>query len=82
VDALPDRDPDAAKKMTTRVAGEVKENVEPACARQLKNMHYVWMIKPDALAENPHWITSGRVAANGKVWGDAEALVEITAKGK
>ena len=32
--------------------------------------------EPEALAANPHWLMSGRVAANGKAWGDEEDPTE------
>ncbi|CDO69928.1 hypothetical protein BN946_scf184836.g2 [Trametes cinnabarina] len=82
VDALADPDPDLAKKMTARWPGEEKQKVEPPRARMLKNRLRVWMIKADALAGNPHWLTSGRVAASGKAWGDAEDPVEEERKGR
>ncbi|KAJ2982402.1 hypothetical protein NUW54_g10759 [Trametes sanguinea] len=82
VDALADPDPDLAKKMTARRPGEEKQRVEPPRARMLKNRLRIWMIKADALAANPHWLTSGRVAASGKAWGDAEDPVEEERKGR
>ncbi|KAI0759273.1 hypothetical protein BD413DRAFT_496210 [Trametes elegans] len=82
LDARPDPDPDAAKKQTTRMHGAVKEGVKLAHARQLKNMHRIWMIKPEALEQNPHWLTSGCVAANGRAWGDVEDPAELPVKEK
>ncbi|KAI0631155.1 hypothetical protein C8Q77DRAFT_1131666 [Trametes polyzona] len=82
IDARPDPDPDAARKMTARVPGPVKEGVEPPRARLVKNAHRIWMIKPEALEENAHWTRSGRVVANGRAWGDAEDPVDVKGKGK
>lgn len=86
VDGLPDPDPDAAKKMNTRVVmADDKKGGEPVRARMLKTRLRAWMIKPEVLAANPHWFRSGRVAPNGKAWGDAEDPVEelsTAARGK
>ncbi|KAH9946900.1 hypothetical protein B0H21DRAFT_822396 [Amylocystis lapponica] len=72
IDAIPDPDPDKSKAATTRVRGPVQVSAVPAKAKSLKNRLRAWQIKPEVLAENPHWLTSKRVARSGKAWGDTE----------
>ncbi|KAH9949318.1 hypothetical protein B0H21DRAFT_707214 [Amylocystis lapponica] len=72
IDAIPDPDPDKSKAATTRVRGPVQVGAVPAKAKSLKTRLRAWQIKPAFLANNPHWLTTKRVARSGKAWGDAE----------
>ncbi|TFK79409.1 hypothetical protein K466DRAFT_606168 [Polyporus arcularius HHB13444] len=72
LDERADPNPDKAKAMVSRVRGPVKQDIEPPKARRVDTALRVWQVDEQALSDNPHWLTSGRVVANGRLWGDAE----------
>ncbi|GBE85855.1 hypothetical protein SCP_0803770 [Sparassis crispa] len=72
IDAIADKDPDKAKAATTRIRGpEYPDAVRPK-AKKLANRIRAWQVNDVLLAENQHWLTSGRVAISGWLWGDDE----------
>ena len=75
VDALADPDPDKVAKATVRRRpedpAEVKE-VNPPIGNTVKTKLRVWQIKPALINDNPHWLVTQRVPANGMAWGDSE----------
>ncbi|KAH9925452.1 uncharacterized protein BXZ73DRAFT_49957 [Epithele typhae] len=72
LDLRNDPEPDRAALLIKRRKGPVKLTAVPPRAQTLKNRLRVWMITEDALEGNPHWLTGGRVAQNGKLWGDED----------
>jgi len=75
IDMITDPSPDKEKLMKGRKLGPPLENVVPPKARSLKNRIRKWQVKAELLDENPHW-GDGRVAPNGKAWGDEEDPVD------
>jgi hypothetical protein len=75
IDAITDPDPDKAAKAAVRRRPEdpteVKE-VKPPVGNTLKTNLRVWQINPVLTNDNPHWLVTQRVLANGMAWGDAE----------
>jgi hypothetical protein len=75
VDAIADPDLDKAAKATIHRRPEdpteVKE-VSPPVGNTLKTKLRVWQINPALTNDNPHWLVTQRVLANGMGWGDAK----------
>lgn len=66
--------------MTTRIRGANLLGSEPPKSKKLKNKIRVWQIRSDLLEKNPHWASTGRIAANGVAWGDEVDPVDVEAE--
>ncbi|KAF7979472.1 hypothetical protein HWV62_42295 [Athelia sp. TMB] len=77
IDRRHDPNPDKAKIMTDRVRGDVLVNSEPPKAKKLAMKIRVWQVADEKLKANPHWLSNGRIAENGVLWGDEEDPVDI-----
>lgn len=77
IDCRHDPNPDKAKIMTKRVRGNVRANSEPPKAKKLAMKIRVWQVAAEKLEANPHWLSTGRVAPNGVVWGDEEDTMDV-----
>ena len=77
VDTQPDPNPDKAKAMTVRIRGSPLVGTKPPSVFKLENRIRVWQVKPILIEENHHWLTTGRVAASGKAWGDDEDPIDV-----
>ena len=71
VDAQSDPDPDKARPVVSRVRGP-SILIKPPRTKGVSQRVARWMVNPELLATNPHWLTTDRVAKNGKAWGDEE----------
>ncbi|KAI0364457.1 hypothetical protein BV20DRAFT_1005687 [Pilatotrama ljubarskyi] len=81
LEASDDPEPDkSGRGMVPRVRGDVIVNAVPPKAKVLKNRLRAWQVKPELLDKHPEWLTSGRVAANGTLWGEAEDPVDMEPK--
>ncbi|KAI0822398.1 hypothetical protein BC628DRAFT_1417770 [Trametes gibbosa] len=76
VDALPDPDPEKSGRMFQWVRGDEIVDAIPPKAKNLTTRIHAWQVKPELLEKNPGWLTSGRVAANGRLWGKEEDPVD------
>jgi len=75
IDTLTDPDPDKAAKATARRRPEdptEMKQVDPPVGNTLKTKLRAWQVKPELRHNNPHWLVTQRVLANGIAWGDAE----------
>lgn len=77
IDLCRDPNPDKAKLMTDRVRGNARVDSEPPKAKKLAMKIRVWQVAAERSEANPHWLTTGRIASNGVLWGDAEDPVDV-----
>ena len=80
IDSLADPQPDKAKSMTTRLRGASLLGTQPPKSKKLTNKIRMWQIRSDLLEQNPHWVSTGRIATNGVAWGDEADPIDIEAE--
>jgi hypothetical protein len=66
--------------MTTRLRGASLLGTEPPKSKKLNNKIRVWQVRSDFLEQNPHWVSTGRIATNGVAWGDEADPIDMEAE--
>jgi hypothetical protein len=65
--------------MTTRIRGASLLGMQPPKSKKLNNKICIWQIRSDLLEQNPHWVSTGRIATNGVAWGDDADPIDVEA---
>src|SRR5882762_11121096 len=66
--------------MTTRIQGASLLGTQPPKSKKLNNKIRIWQIRSDLLEQNPHWVSTGRIATNGVAWGDDADPIDVEAE--
>lgn len=66
IDAVADPKSQSKKAATPSVCGEVRQG-SPRRNKVVANRLHRWMVKPEILEHNPHWVDDGRVLDNQAV---------------
>ena len=80
IDSLADLQSDKAKSMTTRLCSASLLGTQPPKLKKLTNKIRMWQIRSNLLEQNPHWVSTGRIATNGVAWGDEADPIDIEAE--
>lgn len=63
--------------MTKRIRGGPVIGSKPPRVKKLEKRVRIWQVKEELITAHHHWLTTGLVASNGKLWGDAEEPVDV-----
>ncbi|CAL1697094.1 unnamed protein product [Somion occarium] len=70
IDGIANPNPDKVKSATNRIRGTEITDAVPPKTKSVKIRVREWMVKPELIEKHPEWLTSRRVANNGKLWGE------------